>query len=330
MTDSDNFSLYIGDDDRIEAAIEKPYRDEAELQRTVENLPELLDVATPDRLVLLASEVGIPGELYGSDIWALDSLFVDHERVLTLAEVKLERNAEIRRKVMGQVIDYAAHAALHWTPEFLRGLIQGVDDGVLEADDDFVHDVHTNLRAGRIRLVVVTDRMPAGLQHMIEFLDDQTTEMEITGIAIPRFEIDGRTFYAPRATRRAPSRSARSSTAVVPIDEQANSLPDIEDLISRIGTTLDARIRDTAKSRNWTLPNGVRVQVTPEWGKMFFDVGTIPDSEREEFRKRLAAIAGPTHELKEWYPSIPADRALQRWGDIDGLLKWLASIVRTG
>ncbi len=52
--------------------------------------------------------------------WAIDHLIVDQDSVPTLAEVKRGSNPEIRRTVVGQMLEYAAHAAQTWKADVLR------------------------------------------------------------------------------------------------------------------------------------------------------------------------------------------------------------------
>ena len=42
----------------------------------------------------------------------------------TLAEVKRGSNPEIRRTIVGQLLEYAAHASETWTAEELRGAFE--------------------------------------------------------------------------------------------------------------------------------------------------------------------------------------------------------------
>ena len=97
---------------------------------------------------------------------------VDQDAVPTLAEVKLGQNREVRRTVVGQMLEYAAHAAQSWTPDGLRetfertcsehGLdpdeeLQGLlQDGDPDADG-FWRQVVTDLDASRLRLLFVAD-----------------------------------------------------------------------------------------------------------------------------------------------------------------------------
>ncbi|MCO6480232.1 MAG: hypothetical protein J5I94_26570 [Phaeodactylibacter sp.] len=49
----------------------------------------------------------------------MDHLFVDQDAIPTLVEVKRSTDTRIRREVVGQILDYAANAALFWPIERL-------------------------------------------------------------------------------------------------------------------------------------------------------------------------------------------------------------------
>ena len=69
-------------------------------------------------------EMGIAETAGAGAHWAIDLLIVDQDAVPTLAEVKLGSNPEIRRTVVGQMLEYAAHAAQTWTADELRGAFE--------------------------------------------------------------------------------------------------------------------------------------------------------------------------------------------------------------
>ena len=70
--------------------------------------------------LLVTREKGIAESPGASRRWAVDHLIVDQDAVPTLVEVKLAENSEIRRTIVGQMLEYAAHAAATWTKEELR------------------------------------------------------------------------------------------------------------------------------------------------------------------------------------------------------------------
>ena len=172
---------------RLETAT---YVTEDVLQRLLARYPSLLPIgngSTPDspRLLLIAREASIPDDSQ-VERFALDHLFLDHQGIPTLVEVKRATDTRIRREVVAQMLDYASHFVVHWTVD--RILVQfenlcqelGVDsegrlEEFLEGQDEgaFWQSVKTNLLAGRVRLVFVADRIPPELRRIVEFLNNQ-------------------------------------------------------------------------------------------------------------------------------------------------------------
>ncbi len=111
---------------RLEPLEEERFAKEDELQALIAEHPEVLDgeqmrPGDPLRWILITREQGIaesPSDAAAR--WAVDHLIVDQDAVPTLVEVKRGSNAEIRRTVVGQMLEYAAHAARTWTADTLR------------------------------------------------------------------------------------------------------------------------------------------------------------------------------------------------------------------
>ena len=100
---------------RLEPLEEKPFSTEDELQALIAEHPELLDgeqirPGDPRRWILISREKGIAETSDAAARWAIDHLIIDQDAVPTLAEVKRGSNPEIRRTIVGQMLEYAAHA----------------------------------------------------------------------------------------------------------------------------------------------------------------------------------------------------------------------------
>lgn len=153
-------------DDQLETLRESPYRNERLLQKFLAQHPDLLagdqiNPSNPRRWLLISREVDVPSD-ESSAGW-LDHLFLDQDGVPTLVEVKRSTDTRIRREVVGQMLDYAANATVHWSIEYLQSKFREhcQDDPIqvvaefldLEPDDEtriegFWQQVKTNLEAG--------------------------------------------------------------------------------------------------------------------------------------------------------------------------------------
>lgn len=180
---------------------------EKQLDKYIETYPELLAGALGSedaelRFTLVETQATI--DEAGSNVsgrWAADALFLDQNGVLTIVEDKLSTNPEIRRKIVGQMIEYAANLLETLTPDSLQQrldkthgdmhlALEKLLDLSDDSDDDLVDalwvNVDRNLQAGMVRMVFVADHLPSELRRIIEFLNRHMHPMEVLGVSIDR------------------------------------------------------------------------------------------------------------------------------------------------
>ncbi len=196
---------------------ETPYDSERLLQELLAKHPDLLageqiDSEAPRRWLLVTREMRVPGEEEGGARWSLDHLFLDQDAVPTLVEVKRSSDTRIRRKVVGQMLDYAANAVVYWPVEEIRARFhrrcekarldpEEVLAGFLgpeQTADEFWQRVKTNLQAGRIRMVFLADVVPAELRRIIEFLNEQMDPAEVLAVEVRQYVGTGMKTLVPR------------------------------------------------------------------------------------------------------------------------------------
>ena len=210
---------------RLEPLEGERFGKEDELQALIAEHPELLDGTQmrpddPRRWILISREQGIAESSDAAARWAVDHLLVDQDAVPTLVEVKRGSSPEIRRTIVGQMLEYAAHGARTWTADNLRhafeestdarGLDPGQElqkllqpNGEEEADaDGFWERVATNLAAARLRLLFVADDIPDPLERVVEFLNAQMAGIEVLAVEIKQFKGDSRQTLVPRVIGR--------------------------------------------------------------------------------------------------------------------------------
>jgi hypothetical protein len=209
MTDD---SIYLlKDSGNLEKVKKSPYDTENLLQVLIEKYPELLagdqiNQDEPVRWMLIKREAGVPdGEALG-DRWSVDHLLLDQNGIPTFVETKRSSDTRIRREIVGQMLDYAANSQKYWSVERIRAMAISQYSGPDKADSivaDLIGDepreqaeievesfwakVNENLRNGHVRLMFVADKLPGELRRVIEFLNEQMTEVEVLGIELPQF-----------------------------------------------------------------------------------------------------------------------------------------------
>ena len=201
---------------------EADYEDEADLQKLIAEHPEVLagERMTPDaprRWLLISREMGIPDSPDSGDRWAVDHLLLDQDARPTLVEVKRGDNPEIRRRVVGQMLDYAAHATRYWSAAGIRNRFEaesGSEDAardrlaqLLEANDEpgegayeaFWERVDRNLGTENIRLLFVADDIPEDLATVVGFLNrHMAPRVEVLAVELKQFRGAGLRTLVPR------------------------------------------------------------------------------------------------------------------------------------
>ena len=225
--------IYIrSDNGGLSPLEEEPFSTEDELQALIAAHPELLDgqqirPGDPRRWILVTREKGIAETSDSGARWSVDHLIIDQDAVPTLAEVKRGSNPEIRRAIVGQLLEYAAHASKTWSAVELRRTFEdsvetkGDDpnevlgrllqtDGELDADE-FWENVATNLSARRMRLLFVADEIPDPLEHVVEFLNEQMPNIEVLAVEIKQFRGGHTQTLVPRVLGRTAKASTQGS-----------------------------------------------------------------------------------------------------------------------
>lgn len=233
----------------LEPMEEAPFSTEDQLQALIADHPELLDgkqirPAAPRRWLLVTREKGIAENVDGGTRWALDHLLVDQDAMPTLVEVKRGRNSDIRRSVVGQMLEYAAHAAQSWSaPELRRAFEESTSARELDPDDElaqllqedeppdadgFWQRVVTNLAAGRLRLLFVADDIPDPLKRVVEFLNAKMPDLEVLAVEIKQFHGASTQTLVPRVIGRVEKQSGmekRPSSPALTRESFLDALP---------------------------------------------------------------------------------------------------------
>lgn len=211
----------VGIDNQLTKMNQIDFPLESDLQRLIADHSALLGGCTSEnegsecKLLLIKREMGVPDQEAGNDRWSMDHFFVDQTGVPTLVEVKRSRNGQLRREVIGQLLDYAANGSAYWSIADIRARFQqqwGIDQAQEEmanflgeqfaSEDDFWREVELNLSRGHIRLVFVAEKLPPQLKRVIEFLNEQMKEVEVLGIELQHFTEGGQRAIAPSVVGR--------------------------------------------------------------------------------------------------------------------------------
>lgn len=113
---------------------------------------------------------------------AIDLVFVNENGFITIGECKLWRNPEARRKVIGQVLDYAKELCkwdfTHFQSQCLKArndenssLIDIMLNYFPEIDEvSFIDNINHNLKKGRFLIAIIGDGIRENMEELSEFL----------------------------------------------------------------------------------------------------------------------------------------------------------------
>ncbi|MCT7959166.1 hypothetical protein NG799_13590 [Laspinema sp. D1] len=208
----------IQDEDRLVEMIEQAYDNEDRLQELLEKYPNLIagdqiDRATPRQWLLISREIPLPAEDEVNGQWSFEHLFIDQNAIPTLVAVKHTQDDRIRREIVGQMLDYAANVLIYWPIESIitqfesncrdvgRDPEQVFEEflGTDAHEDRFWDKVKTNLQAGKLRLVFVSDEISPELRRVVEFLNEQLDPTEVLALEIKQYvSQDGLKTLVPR------------------------------------------------------------------------------------------------------------------------------------
>ena len=203
------------------------WKDERSLQEIVGQNPTILPG------VVSGPQAVLEFPIYG--MGRVDVLCVEQDGSITICEVKLRRNPEIRRQVLGQVLAYAAgltamsydEVDAEWRARkgtTLAGSVLSPDADPGEVAE-FQRAVASRLRRGHFRLILAVDELTDELRSTLGYLADHTdAEVDLVALELAYARLATTEVLIPRAwgaTSQARSGSARSANRQqrLPVDE---------------------------------------------------------------------------------------------------------------
>lgn len=330
----------INKDKTLQELVAKSYDSEELLQRLLSDYPDLLagyqmNEANPRRWLLVAREMGIADDLAANERWSLDHLFLDQDGTPTLVEVKRATDTRIRREVAGQMLDYAANAILHWSPEVVRRrfeerCITNSKDPIEEvaallevdpSDSDKVEaywkTVFDNLKTGQVRLVFVADQIPKELRRIIEFLNEHMQDVEVLGVEMPQYVGAGLTSIVPKVIGKTTVAEQTKRTASGRQWDEESFFEELQQRFGELNVIVARRILNWAKEK----------QLRIWWGQGTRMGEFVPVLDYKNRSTQLFGVwsNGKIEFQFQWYSKPPFDshenrlKLMTRLNQIDGV-----------
>ncbi len=188
------------------------YGAEAELQKLLAETPSLISINEvregTSPLYAAVREFPLP-------IGSVDLLAFNPEGEIVVIECKLATNQEIKRKVIGQVLEYGAnlwemsYSELDQTIKLRTGqnlaeLMQGSFNSP-EDEETFRLNVETHLKSGNFILMIVVDEINEELSRIVRYLNvSGKTAFSLAALEMRRFHSDQIEMLVPRVFGSAP------------------------------------------------------------------------------------------------------------------------------
>jgi hypothetical protein len=285
----DTIFLLTDDGDELQPVPNVAYKTEDVLQRLIAKHPDLIvgeqiDAEAPPRWLMVAREARIPDSENGGSRWSVDHLLLDQFGRPTFVEAKRSSNTQIRREIVGQILDYAANAIVYWPGDRIRALATDQFGGTEKLDEhigsfsevggdesdlgDVVErywdTVEANLRQGNVRLLFAADSIPRELRRIIEFLNEKMSTVEVLGVEIRQYRGEGISALVPRIvgqTETARDNKTSSSSASGPKLTKAEFLSAQEGPVLEFWKKLIKKAEDSKDwSVNWSRAMCIRLR----------------------------------------------------------------------
>lgn len=188
---------------------QRGYLGEFDLQAMLLAQPSLIDGISSDAIAVREFATGIgPADL----------VVVDTTGALTVIECKLATNSDIRREIVGQVLDYASRLAETSPAAFAdRWSARGGPslDLFFDQRPGARERFEGDLNAGVFTLVLAVDRISVDLRRIVRYLNERTTAgMRLLAVELNRLTFGDTEVLVPTAygAESADDKDARSGT----------------------------------------------------------------------------------------------------------------------
>lgn len=186
------------------------YADESSLQALLAEHPTLLPGVVGESAVCREFQSGVG---------PADIVVVDADSSITLVECKLASNREVRREVIGQVLDYASRLWQMPLSDFLaQWLARGgtpMAEVLRDAQDSGLAALGENLQAGRFRIILAVDVINDDLMRIVSYLNSATnSDTSVVAVEFRKMTYGDTEILMPRSfgAEIADDKAARSTT----------------------------------------------------------------------------------------------------------------------
>lgn len=308
----------------------EPFEDEEKLRSLLQQYPDLVLAGTSDeegrKIWVIGREVGVPS---GS----IDLLLLDSTGHLWVVEVKLDKNPEARKKVVGQVLAYASDVAT-WT----RDDLEEVADFYLESRktgpsslqelliaaigedeaDTLLDTTVTRLHRGDLTALVAVDELNTVLRRLVEFVNSHAA-FELLALKIETVTHAGSHLYVPTVVGTVTRRTLDPQDQVTVNELLESASEEVKELARRLDALAEERgwvPLTSRRSQHYQLPDGDDViRFYPRWASITLDIGRLRRhglvAQADHIQALVTEITGkPQGKAK---PAFSAETLIANW-----------------
>ena len=218
---------------------------------------------------------------------AIDFIACDVDANIYLIETKLAENPELRRTVIGQVMEYASNLSdLPFSSfkikcesflgksldNFIKNKLQEI---VNEPDaeynsTEYINQLEKNLANGQLCIVVITNKINFEIQKLFSYLDEKTRDdLNFVVLEVNKYAIAGNTFVYSNVVWAAKFIRSLFSRKVIREDQYISSkTPHIQQILGSIDTWCTnngLNKTQTTKGISWKAETGGSIFVSNDW-----------------------------------------------------------------
>jgi hypothetical protein len=256
--------------------------EDKELQSALENNYDLLpgDQIAPDdpcRWLMIRREMPVPDPTSGQNRWNIDFLFADQTAMPTFVECKRFHDTDSRRKVVGQMMEYAANGHHYWTTADLYAYaeqsVKAKGGSVVEElkligwnnpdePETFFQAIEENLREGQVRLIFFLEEASFELKSIVEFLNSQMERSEVLLVEARQYRLGQERIISPALFGF--TEEARFIKRKVSVESAAGQVWNAEKFFEHADQTLDS---SGVQALRYLLDGCERLGCETNWGR---------------------------------------------------------------
>jgi len=281
------------------------FADEAELQKMLYEGPELVSPHDEHPAVFI-KEAGLPGS------GRTDLLGVDADGNIFIVETKLAKSYEVRRKVIGQILEYAAYlwkmSYAEFDNLFLKREKKSISDLLQlkpspELPNEFQETVTANLQSGTFHLFIAVDEMNDELEKIIAYVSGRGPGLQLQALELRIYKLDDLEILAPQRHGEPPPDFTKTTIDQIlakSADEHDRQLCKLlidtwkelghEVRPGQAGASLRARVGPNPQTVFWVFSDCLQGQF-----KMLLDNGAPPERV-QAFRTAVSQLQGFDHD----------------------------------